>query len=151
MSARDPTRGRIAFLWIGALVLVLASMGLALREEALHQAATLQQAEAQTDVLAGSVGAALSFNDAEAMRQYLGALMRNPQVAAAAIYGQDGHRLALLARPGADAPAMLSGAETLRSGERVVVARPVVEQGTQLGFVYIQTTPEGLSAFIGRQ
>jgi signal transduction histidine kinase/CheY-like chemotaxis protein len=150
MSARDPTRGRIAFLWIGALVLVLASMGLAIREEVLHQATTLQQAEAQTDVLAGSVGAALSFNDAEAMRQYLGALMRNPQVAAAAIYGEDGRRLALLARPGADAPAMLSGAETLRSGERVVVARPVVEQGTQLGFVYIQTSPEGLSAFIGR-
>ena len=126
-------------------MLVLASIGLAIREEALHRAATLQQAEAQTDVLAGSVGAALSFNDAEAMRQYLGALMRNPQVAAAAIYGADGRRLALLARPGADAPATLAAAETLRSGERVVVARPVVEQGSQLGFVYIQTTPEGLS------
>jgi signal transduction histidine kinase len=150
MSARDPTRGRIAFLWIGALVLVLASMGLAIREEALHRATILQQAQAQTDVLAGSVGAALSFNDAAAMRQYLGALMRNPQVAAAAIYGEDGRRLALLAKPGADAPPSLSGAETLRSGERVVVARPVVEQGSQLGYVYIQTTPEGLPAFIGR-
>ena len=125
------------------LVLVLASIGLALREEALHHAATLQQAEAQTDVLAGSVGAALSFNDADAMRQYLGALMRNPQVAAAAIYGDDGRRLTLLARPGADAPATLMRRETLRSGERVVVARPVAEQGARLGFVYIQTTPEG--------
>ncbi len=87
MSPLDPTRRRIAVLWIGAVVLVLASIGLAIREEALHRAMTLQQAEAQTDVLAGSVGAALSFNDADAMRQYLGALMRNPQVAAAAIYG----------------------------------------------------------------
>ncbi len=150
MSARDPTRRRIAFLWIGAVVLVLASIGLAIREEALHRAATLQQAEAQTDVLAGSVGAALSFNDADAMRQYLGALMRNPQVAAAAIYGVDGRRLALLARPGAGAPASLGAAETLRSGGRVVVARPVVEQGSPLGYVYIETTPEGLSDFIAR-
>jgi signal transduction histidine kinase/ActR/RegA family two-component response regulator len=150
MSPLDPTRRRIAVLWIGAVTLVLASIGLAIREEALHRAATLQQAEAQTDVLAGSVGAALSFNDADAMRQYLGALMRNPQVAAAAIYGADGHRLALLARRGADAPPTLGAAETQRSGERVVVARPVTEQGSRLGYVYIETTPEGFSDFIAR-
>ncbi len=150
MSPLDPTRRRIAVLWIGAVVLVLASIGLAIREEALHRAMTLQQAEAQTDVLAGSVGAALSFNDADAMRQYLGALMRNPQVAATAIYGVDGRRLTLLARPGADAPVSLDASETLRTGGRVVVARPVAEQGTALGYVYIETTPEGLSDFIAR-
>jgi signal transduction histidine kinase len=150
MSPRDPTRRRIAFLWIGAVVLVLASIGLAIREETLHRAVTLQQAEAQTDVLAGSVGAALSFNDTDAMRQYLGALMRNPEVAAAAIYGADGRRLTLLARRGADAPVTLDAAETLRTGERLVVARPVVEQGSALGYVYIETTPEGLSDFIAR-
>jgi signal transduction histidine kinase/CheY-like chemotaxis protein len=150
VSPLDPTRRRIAVLWIGAVVLVLASIGLAIREEALHRAMTLQQAEAQTDVLAGSVGAALSFNDADAMRQYLGALMRNPQVAAAAIYGVDGRRLTLLARPGADAPVSLHASETLRSSERMVVARPVAEQGTALGYVYIETTPEGLSDFIAR-
>jgi signal transduction histidine kinase/CheY-like chemotaxis protein len=150
VSPLDPTRRRIAVLWIGAVVLVLASIGLAIREEALHRAMTLQQAEAQTDVLAGSVGAALSFNDADAMRQYLGALMRNPQVAATAIYGVDGRRLTLLARPGADAPVSLDASETLSSGGRVVVARPVAEQGTALGYVYIETTPEGLSDFIAR-
>jgi signal transduction histidine kinase len=84
------------------------------------------------------------------MRQYLGALMRNPQVAAAAIYGVDGRRLALLARPGADAPATLAAAETQRKGGRVIVARPVAQQGQPLGFVYIETTPEGLPAFIAR-
>ena len=150
MSPRDPTRRRIAVLWIGALVLVLASLGLAIREEALHRGVILQQAEAQTDVLAGSVGAALSFNDADAMRQYLDALTRNPQVAAAAIYGAGGRRLAVLARPGADAPASLAAAETRRMGGRVIVARPVVQQGQPLGYVYIETTPEGPSAFIAR-
>jgi len=150
MSQRDPARRRIAILWIGTVVLVLASVGLAFREEALHQAAALQQAEAQTDVLAGSVGAALSFNDSSAMRQYLGALMRNPQVAAAGIYGENGQQLALLARPGADAPATLTGEKTLHAGGRVVVARPVIEQGQTLGYVYIETTPEGASAFVAR-
>jgi signal transduction histidine kinase len=150
VTPRDPARRRIAILWIGAVVLVLASLVLALREEAAHRGQALQQAEAQTDVLAGSVGAALSFNDAVAMRQYLGALMRNPQVAAAAIYGQSGDQLALLARPGADAPARVTGQETLREGERIVVTRPVVEQGQALGWVYIETTAEGPSAFIAR-
>jgi signal transduction histidine kinase len=150
MTPRDRPTRRIAVLWIGALVLVLASLGLAIREETLHRAATLQQAEAQTAVLAGSVGAALSFNDADAMRQYLGALMRNPQVAAAAIYGVDGRRLALLTRPGADAPASLQAAQTRRAGQRVIVSRPVVEQGQSLGWVYIETAPEGLPAFIAR-
>jgi signal transduction histidine kinase/CheY-like chemotaxis protein len=150
MTARDPARRRIAVLWIGAGVLVLASIGLAFREEALHRTASLQQAEAQTDVLAGSVGAALSFNDEDAMRQYLGALMRNPQVAAAAIYGAEGQRLALLARPGAGAPAELAAPEAARSGEHLVVARPVVQQGQRLGFVYIETAPEGVSDFIAR-
>src|SRR6185437_416878 len=147
---RDPARRRIAVLWIGALVLVLASVGLAIREEALHRAVIVQQAVAQTDVLAGSVGAALSFNDADAMRQYLGALTRNPQVAAAAIYGADGRQLAVLARPGAAAPAMLDTAETQRVAGRVIVARPVTQQGQALGWVYIETTPEGRSAFIAR-
>jgi signal transduction histidine kinase/CheY-like chemotaxis protein len=150
VSARSPARNRIAILWVGAGILVFASVGLAIREEALHQTATLQQAEAQSDVLAGSVGAALSFNDQDAMRQYLGALMRNPQVAASAIYSAQGQRLALLARPGADAPERLGGAETRRTRERLLVARPVVEQGAQLGYVYIETAPEGPSAFIAR-
>ena len=150
MSRLDPTRRRIAVLWIGALVLVLASLALAIREEAVHRAVIQHQAEAQTDVLAGSVGAALSFGDADAMRQALGALMRNPQVAAAAIYSADGRRLAQLARPGADAPASLGAPGTWRSGGRVLVARRVVEQGSALGWAYIETTPEGLSAFIAR-
>jgi signal transduction histidine kinase len=84
------------------------------------------------------------------MRQYLGALTANPQVAAAAIYGADGRRLALLARPGADAPASLAVAETRRAAGRVIVARPVVQQGQPLGWVYIETTPERLPAFIAR-
>jgi len=102
LSASDPERRRVAVLWVGALVLLLAAVGLAIREEVVHRAEALQQAVAQTDVLAGSVSAALAFEDAAAMRQDLSALMRNPQVAAAGIYGPDGRQLALLPRSGAD-------------------------------------------------
>ncbi|HZZ90900.1 MAG TPA: CHASE sensor domain-containing protein, partial [Caulobacteraceae bacterium] len=151
MSRRDPQAERVVLIWLGAVVLVIASIGLAFREEYLHRSLALQQAEAQTDVLAGGVSAALAFDDETAMRQYLGALMRNPQVAAAGIYGPNGARLVLLTRRGADpAPARLLASETVREDGRVIVARPVEEQGQRLGAVYLQTTPEGASEFAAR-
>jgi signal transduction histidine kinase len=151
LSAPDPERRRVAVLWVGALVLLLAAVGLAIREEVAHRAEALQQAVAQTDVLSGSVSAALTFDDEAAMRQDLSALMRNPQVAAAGIYGPDGRQLALLPRPGADpAPARLGAGGVRRMHGRDVVAEAVSEQGQRLGFVYLQTTPEDLSEFIGR-
>jgi signal transduction histidine kinase len=142
---------RVAVLWVGALVLLLAAVGLAIREEVVHRAESLQQAEAQADVLAGSVSAALAFDDEAAMRQDLGAMMRNPQVAAVGIYGPDGRRLALLPRAGADpAPDRLAAGGVHHVDGRDVVAQAVSEQGQRLGFVYLQTTPEDLSEFIGR-
>jgi signal transduction histidine kinase/CheY-like chemotaxis protein len=57
----------------------------------------------------------------------------------------------LLTRKGADpAPATLVAAETLREDGRVIVARPVEEQGQRLGTVYLQTMPEGASEFAAR-
>jgi signal transduction histidine kinase len=151
MSRGDPEPRSVLLIWLGAVVLVAASIGLAFREEYVHQAATLEQAEAQTDVLAGGVSAALAFNDKDAMRQYLGALMRNREVAAAAIYGAHGRQLAILTRRGADpAPASLVAGETQHIDGRIIVARPVSEQGQQLGTVYLQTAPESGSEFIAR-
>ena len=151
MSASDPERRRVAVLWVGALVLLLAAVGLAIREEVVHRAEALQQAVAQTDVLAGSVSAALAFEDAAAMRQDLIALMRNPQVAAAGIYGPDGRQLALLPRSGADpAPARIAAGGVQHMHGRDVVTQAVAEQGERLGFVYLQTAPEDLPEFIGR-
>jgi len=151
LRRREAEPRNVLLIWLGAVVLVAASIGLAFREECVHQAAALQQAEAQTDVLAGGVSAALAFNDQDAMRQYLGALMRNQEVAAAAIYGPHGHQLAILTRTGADrAPTTLAAGETQRVDGRIIVARPVSEQGQQLGTVYLQTRPESPSEFIAR-
>ena len=151
MSRRRRERGGVLLIWLGAVMLVAASIALAFREEYVHRAAALQQAESQTDVLAGSVSAALAFDDMSAMRQYLGALMRNPQVAAAGIYGPHGSEVAMLTRSGADpTPANLSAYETRRTHGRIVVARAVSEQGQRLGMVYLQTAPEGLPEFVAR-
>jgi signal transduction histidine kinase len=151
LSDAGPERRRVAVLWVGALVLFLAAAGLAIREEFAHRAEALQQAEAQTDVLAGSVSAALAFDDEAAMRQDLGALMRNPQVAAAGVYGPDGRQLALLSRPGADAaPAHVTVAGVRRVHGRDVVVEAAAEQGERLGYIYLQTAPEDLPEFIGR-
>jgi signal transduction histidine kinase/CheY-like chemotaxis protein len=151
MSRREPAPARVLFIWLGAVVLVAASIALAFREEYVHQAMVQQQAEAQTDVLAGSVGAALAFDDEAALRQYLSALMRNPQVAAAAIYGPHGHQVAVLtgknARP---PPVALAGDSTESLDGRVIVLRPVAEQGQRLGTVYLQTAPESFSEAVTR-
>jgi signal transduction histidine kinase/CheY-like chemotaxis protein len=151
MNRREPAPARVLFIWLGAVVLVAASIALAFREEYVHQAMVQQQAEAQTDVLAGSVGAALAFDDEAALRQYLSALMRNPQVAAAAIYGPHGHQVAVLtgknARP---PPAALAGDSTQSLDGRVIVLRPVAEQGQRLGTVYLQTAPESFSEAVTR-
>ena len=126
MSRPDRDPARVLFIWLGAVLLVAASIGLAFREEYVHQAAAQQQAEAQTEVLAGSVSAALAFDDEAAMRQYLSALMRSPQVAAAGIYGSQGTGRRL-ARRNARAPARLAGDGTRR--RHCAVVRPVAEQG----------------------
>ena len=151
MTARDSEPTRVLLIWLGAVMLVSASMALALREEYAYRAVALQQAEAQSDVLAGSVSAALAFNDEAAMRQYLSALMRNPQVAAAGIYGPRGGPLVVLARKGADAaPASLIAAGARRGDGRVFVARPIAEQGQRLGTVYLQTAPDSVSDIVAR-
>ncbi|HEY2710350.1 MAG TPA: response regulator [Caulobacteraceae bacterium] len=151
MSEPDPEPRRVALIWAGAVMLVAASISLAAREEAIHSQQALQQAEAQTDVLAGSVSAALAFNDKPAMHQYLAALMRNPQVAAAGIYGPQGRQLAVQTHLGADPPPeVLIPGDTMRTLGRVVVARPVIEQGQALGTAYLQTTPDTLAGFAAR-
>jgi signal transduction histidine kinase/CheY-like chemotaxis protein len=151
MSQREPQPARVLFIWLGAVVLAAASIALAFREEYIHQTAVQQQAEAQTDVLAGSVSAALAFDDEDAMRQYLAALMRNPQVAAAGVYGPQGRQVAVLTRKNADrVPASLAGDGTQRIDGRVIVVRPVAEQGQRLGTVYLQTAPESLSETLAR-
>jgi signal transduction histidine kinase len=151
MSEHGPEPRRIAVVWVGAFVLLLAAAALASREEFVHRAEALQQAVAQTDVLAGGVSAALAFDDEAAMRQDLSALMRDPQVAAAGIYGPDGRQLALLPRPGADpAPTRLIAVGVRHVHGRDVVTQAVAEQGQRLGFVYLQTAPEDLSEFVGR-
>jgi signal transduction histidine kinase/CheY-like chemotaxis protein len=147
----EPDRWRVPLLWIGAAVLVAASITLAVRQESLHRREVVQLAKAQTDVLAGSVSAALAFEDAAAMRQYLTALMRNPQVAAAGVYGPNGAPEALLASPQALPPpsALHASAAGWKQG-RVQIARAVIEQGQPLGYVYLQTVPDNLAEFVAR-
>jgi signal transduction histidine kinase len=151
MTRRDPGPARVLFIWLGAVALVAASIALAFREDYVHHLAAQQQAEAQTNVLAGSVSAALAFDDDDTLRQYLAALMRDPQVAAAGIYGPQGRQVAVLASKNADPlPTSLEGEGTRSIDGRIVVVRPVVEQGQRLGTVYLQTAPESLSGTLAR-
>jgi signal transduction histidine kinase len=147
----EPDRWRVPLLWIGASILVAVSIALAVREEGVHRRDVVQLAKSQTDVLAGSVSAALAFRDTGAMRQYLSALMRDPQVAAAGVYGPGGAPEVILASPHAlPPPGALRASSVGWVQQRVQVARPVVERGQPLGYVYLQTTPDSFPEFVAR-
>jgi signal transduction histidine kinase len=151
MTVRPPLPRRLIFLWVGAALLLAIALALAVRQEQVHGNMALKDAEAESAVLADSVGAALAFDDADAMSQYLEALMRNPQVAAAGIYDANGRPLAELVRPGAaPLPATLAGPLTEREHGRILVARMASEHGQKLGFVFLETAPETLADLIGR-
>jgi len=84
------------------------------------------------------------------MRQYLEALARNPQIAAAGIRPA-GQRLAIRTQAGAaPPPAFIDAPETTEANSAAEVARVVTEQGQRQGFVYLRTRPKAVSDFVGR-
>ncbi|MDE2486362.1 MAG: hybrid sensor histidine kinase/response regulator, partial [Alphaproteobacteria bacterium] len=137
--------------WIGALVLVAVGGLLSIRNETTFRHDMARQTDAQADILAASVTAALAFDDRLAMGQYIDALRANPGIAAAAVYDARGTRLVTLRLDGAPAPPTRAGpVRTLWLKGRVEAIRPASEQGQVLGYVYIETEKESLSGALSR-
>ena len=89
---------------LGMAVLLGAINGLAIINEQSYRGRVLTQAEVQADILAASVSAALAFDDAPTMREYVDALAANPQIVAAGVYGPAGQRVVEFTRRGAAPP-----------------------------------------------
>jgi signal transduction histidine kinase len=134
-----------------ALLLLVASLFLAWQSERSAAQDRLRQVEVQAQILAGSVSAALAFNDREATREYLAALRLNRAIQAAAVYGSDGRLVDAYVTDGGSLPEAVERAQQPRiSGGKLSVAVPVEQQGLALGHVYVRAAIESWTARASR-
>jgi signal transduction histidine kinase len=129
---------------IGALVLLMAGVAMALYEEQLYQTQRVREAREDAEILAASETAALSFNDRKAAEEYVNSVKVNSEIEAVGVYTSDGAPLAGFVRSGAaPLPARLVRAEPPKfENERVIITTPVVQQATALGMVYLRARAE---------
>jgi signal transduction histidine kinase len=129
---------------VGALVLLMAGIAMALYEEQLYQTQRVREAREEAEILAASETAALSFNDRKAAEEYVDSVEVNPEIEAVGVYTSDGAPLAGFVRSGsAPLPARLVAAESPKlENDRVVITTPVVQQATALGMVYLRARAE---------
>ena len=125
-----------------AVGLILAALGIAAYNETSSNAQRLRNANVQAAILAGSVEAALAFDDVEAAQGYLGALHANPNIDAAGVYGANGILLAGYSRPGSFPPPTNRVGPPAIQDARLVVTRIVNQGSMKLGSVYLRTISE---------
>jgi signal transduction histidine kinase/CheY-like chemotaxis protein len=123
----------------GAVLLLLTGLAIGFYSDRLYQEQRVRETQVQARILAASVTAALAFDDADAAREYVGALRANPEIEAAAVYDAKGDPVAAYARRG-ETPVEPSrpGVE----GGRLTVTEPVLEGGVRLGAVSLRTVVE---------
>ena len=124
---------------IGVSVLIAASLAVAFITEATHRDETLEAARVQAGVLAQTVPAALSFEDAQSLAEYVRAVGFDPRVKSVGIYDQTG---ALTASYGEAPPSLAADPKIGASPEGFAALAPVIEKGVRLGTVYLAYRPE---------
>ncbi|OYW24465.1 MAG: hypothetical protein B7Z44_20450, partial [Caulobacter sp. 12-67-6] len=135
-------------------ILLLSGLALAAVNERAYRNNRTRETGVQADILAASVTAALAFDDRKAAQGYIDALSVNPQLQSATIYDLRGRVFASFSRGGeaaAPPPPSASPASTrwIRGG-RLQIVRPVSENGTVLGRVFLSTVPEPLQVTFAR-
>ena len=135
----------------GVVLLALAGIVMVIYNEQSYRQAKVQQADAQSRILATTVSAALVFDDRKAAREYVNALAVDPQVEIAAVYDARGRLFAAYARSGhGAAPAAVTPAPPAIRGEQVFVTVPVQQGQTPLGAIYMQTAIDPISRRLER-
>ena len=133
-----------------AAALLLASLLLALHNEDVSRRQHIQQLTVQADILAGSVAAALAFDDRIAAQEYIDALRANPEIDAAGAYGANGQLVAGFAVPDHHLPHLNQLQPPHMAGGEAVITAPVVQNGTQLGSVYLRASTEPWTRRVSR-
>ena len=88
------SRRRSLVVGIGLLLLIAASIALAVYTEVRHQTQIRQAATVQARVLADSVTAALAFDEISEVGRYTTALRANPDIEVVAVFDEAGRLVA---------------------------------------------------------
>jgi PAS domain S-box-containing protein len=130
--------------------LLLVGLSMAVYNEHLGKTEKLHDVTVQANILAGSVTAALAFDDAELAQEYVDALGANRDVEAAGVYNLQGRLVAGYAQPGTGAPATNSVRPPNLEDDHIVVTEPIVQGATPLGSVYLRTIQEPFARRVAR-
>jgi signal transduction histidine kinase/ActR/RegA family two-component response regulator len=132
-----------------AIVLVAASIAVALYDESQYRLQTTEAANVQARVLADTVTAALVSGDHEALQHYANALRANSGVDAVGIFDDQGRRVASFTR--SHIADRLSQVKTPATAPgQVIVFAPVAQGGVKLGTVYLRDRTEPLARRLSR-
>ncbi|MCR5874986.1 ATP-binding protein [Phenylobacterium sp. J426] len=145
---RRTERRQFQLVRVSAVVLLLLGLLLGIGREAAYRLQAAEAAEVQADILAGAISAPLAFEDRTTLVQALRAFQRNPDIAEAIVFDMRGQAIAL--RGDSQHLVPPSEAGTLRQDGRLVVTRPVVEEGVPFGWVRLVTTRDPLPEILGR-
>jgi signal transduction histidine kinase len=130
---------------VGALLVLMAGVAIALYEEQLYDTQKLRETREQAEILAASVTAALSFHDRAAVDEYVEPMRVNSEIEAVGVYTKAGPLFAGFSRAGAPPlPTRADAAEHER--DRLIVTVPVVQQTTALGTVYLRASTEPMQS-----
>jgi signal transduction histidine kinase len=146
-------RGLLDRQWITgglAVLLILSSLLLGWQWEKRQNAAQIREDSGQALILAGSLAGALAFDDIETTEDHVSALRRDESIRAAAAYDEQGRMVAGFSRPGETLPQTITAREPMVDGGTLTIVEPVREGSLSLGFVYLRTSIEPLSARLSR-
>ncbi|HEY3888718.1 MAG TPA: ATP-binding protein [Caulobacteraceae bacterium] len=146
---RVSDRLRWLFVLASAIVLVAASLAVALYDESQYRLRTTEAANAQAGVLAGTVTAALAFGDHEALQEYVNALRANNDVDAVGVFDDQGRRVASFSRSHISDQLAQVRTPAAAPGQ-VIVFAPVAQGGVRLGTVYLRDRIEPVERRLGR-
>ncbi len=105
------------------------------------------------EIIGANSTAALTFDDAHAAREVLGALSSQHNITAACIYDRQGRPFAKYRPGGAELryqPPVPRPGLTRIEGDHAVVFRPVILDGQQIGTVYLESNLDELHALVTR-
>jgi signal transduction histidine kinase len=139
-------RLRLLMVVVGVSVLTATSLAVAILNESQHRDEVLGAARVQAGVLAQTVPAALSFEDAQSLSAYVRAVGSDPRVRSAGVYDQTGRLAAAYGEPPPLASRLTAGAST--AGAFAVA--PVIQKDVRLGTVYLAYSPEALGRRLAR-
>lgn len=134
-----------------AAALVLTGLAMAVFNERQVRTQQLREVTVQAEILAGSVAAALAFDDRATAQEYVGALRANHEMEAVGVYDAAGRLAAGYAGPGAGGlPSTNQVRPPSFGAARLTVTAPVMQGTTRLGSVYLRAITDPLSRRIAR-